>query len=248
MPITLPRVVTCDCNAETSSAVPQIIIAARSLARVRGTLHAGMLGYYPLGPFAGEDLSGLENHATPLLTDITTTSGILCEQAEVFDGRQAYSLPFALDDVITVSGWHRPRYSRFETTLLSVGDNLRFGLSWSLEPIIVINQNADTEAIISAAAITADQWHHLAFVRDGHEYRIYVDGLPVDLFFEGNAVKIARADVAVAPGLAIISSYRGGGGLFGPTQDIIVRAAALEAHEIAAEYQSYCTAFFEIAP
>lgn len=250
MSIPLPTIVSCGCPTAADASPPQsIIIAARSIIRQPGVLDPGLLAYYPLGPFGGTDISGRANHATPRIEDPATRQGILCEQAEVMDGTQTYTLPFALTDVITVSAWLRPTKVNLETTLLSVGDNLRFGLSWSLEPIIWLNERLETQTIISADAISPNRWHHIAFVRDADQYRVYVDGQPVDLYLDGERTRIAITPRPIEPtgdATPLISGYRDGGELHGLAQDVAIRRAAMESHEIEAEYASYCTPFFEV--
>ncbi len=244
----LPTVVSCRCDPAAVSAIPELVITPRSRVRVPGELDRGLRGYYPLGSFNGLDASGLGNHATQATTPAGLTNGILCEQAEVMDGRQYYTLPYEMSDIVTVSAWMRPNNKdKLEQTLLSIGANVRFGLSWMLEPIIWLNQNTPSEAVINAAALTTDTWYHVAFVRDGNEFRIYVDGIAVPLFYEGQRSTPVLASVDTESGAATISRYREASGLIGAYQDVVVRAAAMEGHEIAAEYESYCQVLFEAA-
>lgn len=243
---TLPDVVSCGCDGPIASPIPSVVVTPAGIVREPGRLQSSTLGYYPLGPFVGRDISGRGNDATPRIDSIDLLEGILCERAEVFDGRQSYALPFDLGEVVSVSIWIRPQKSNLETTVLSIGDNLRFGLSWYLEPIIWINDRLENEVVISAAPIEQLKWHHLVFVRDQGEFRIYRNGEPLALQFEGNSVRIARTNVSIALGPAVISRYRDGGGLHGAAQDVVIRSAALEAHEVAAEYASYCTPLLEV--
>ena len=236
----IPKVVSCVCVAQPKRK-PQLIAASRSRVRVPGQLDVGLLGYYPLGSHAGTDISGRGNNATRAITPVGYTDGILCEQAEVVDGRQHYEMPFSLDSQITVSIWIKPdKTDKREQTVLSVGDNLRFGLSWSLEPIIWINELAIDEAVISGDAIEHNKWTHLTFVRDDAEYRVYVNGDPITLYNDGVSASPIVVDRSITPGTARLSRYRDGSGLRGAIQDAVLRRSALQGDEIAVEYSSYC--------
>lgn len=238
--MTLPYVVSCPCGNDTATDTPRLVMKVRSRVRVPGQLDANLLGYYPLGNHNGTDISGRANHATQAITPVGTTRGRLCEYAEVVDGRQHYTLPFTLDEQITASIWIRPKQVKLESTILSVGNDLRFGLSWYLEPIIWINERSQTETVISADPIVADLWHHLVFVRDGNEYRIYVNGDPIALYHEGLTASPIIAARDITPGVATISRYRGSSGLHGAIQDAVIRSTAMTGEEINAEYRSYC--------
>ena len=241
-----PRVVSCGCDPRPVVTIPQVIVTPASTIRLPGRIDPGMRGYYPLGEFAGRDLSGLGNDAIPSIETHPTEPGILCETAEVFAGDRYYDLPFDLDEIITVSAWVRPQQPKLETTLLSVGENLRFGLSWMLEPIIWVNQNAEDEDIVSADPLTAGKWVHLAFVRDDQEYRIFVNGRSVPIYHDGRTVQAAISPVDVPRGPATIGLYRGGSLWHGAIQDVVIRESAMTAREIAAERDSYCTPTMEV--
>lgn len=241
----LPTVVSCLCDPAAAPVIPELVLTPRSRMRVPGFVDPGMRGYYPLGPFGGTDLSELGNDAEQATEPLGYVDGILCERAELMDGRQYYTLPFELSDTVTVSAWIRPARPRLETTLLSIGEDCRFGLSWRLEPIAWFAQDKPEEAVVSADPLIEDRWYHIAFVRDSAEVRIYVDGLPIAMRYEGVDSSPVFVSVETPSATAAISRYREGSGLHGAYQDVVVRASALEASEIAAEYESYCTTFFD---
>jgi hypothetical protein len=242
------QVVSCGCTVE--SVAPQLALqfAPAGIWRVPGQIDADLLGYYPLGEYHGNDISGKGNHATRIGLDEPSelVRGILCEDAEVMDGRQYFVLPFELSRSITVSIWCKPTSPKLETTILSVGDDLRFGLSWMLEPIIWINERKPDEDVINASPLVRDKWTHITFVRRDAEYLIYVNGLPVQLFHDGRKVKHAITTTEPLSGIASLSRYRDASGLYGAYQEVAIRAASLSASEIKHEYRSYCEALLEV--
>lgn len=253
------KIVSCRCDGQTGGVVG-LKLQPAGIARVPGELDFGLRGYYPLGEHHGTDISGLGNHATPALDEpADLRTGILCENAEYFDGRQSFVLPFELPGSISVSLWIKPEYVRREATILSVGPNIRFGLSFLLEPIITINYGQDDEThVTTSTPLVADKWVHLAMTYDCNgAARIFKNGAKVDLLREG--VPSVWPSVPVVPEAnrrtPRISWYSRdvndedqtqSSGLHGCAQDIVIRAGVMTVEEIAIEYASYCSELFEI--
>ena len=244
------KIVSCGCTGEApeSEAVP-FRFRDSSFVAFPGRLDANLRAYYPLDDgVPGRDISGVGNHATPSIPPVEYVDGLLCGKSERFDGRQWYAPPFSLADELTVSVWAKPSAEKRETTLLSVGDDLRFGLSWLREPIVWINERRPNEVPITAAAIPSQTWTHLAFVRESQRFAIYVDGQSVDLQYDGQPTAAAEYTDKIETGPTEISRYRNGSGLSGVYQDMVIRAAAMTAAEIDAERRSMCESVWEIVP
>lgn len=241
----MPHVVSCDCNVAAPSQFALAFVAAGTV-RVPGQIDAGLLGYYPLG--GGDDISGLGNHATPAIEPVGTVPGILCEPAELLDGRQFYELPFALPGSLTVSLWLRPAAVRLEQTVLSLGPYLRLGLSFLLEPIVSVNRGLASEVNITGPRLPAGEFLHMAYVIDdaSGEARIYVDGAAIELRRDGQAGKRPAIPAVADRSPPVFSRYGIGSGLHGAAQDLVIRSAALTPAEIAAEHASYCETQFVV--
>lgn len=242
----IPQVITCGCDDTVQVLRPILTATPGGTLRIPGQWDRSLRGFYPLGEYGGNDLSTRGNHAAAATDPLDLVPGHLCELAERMDGRQYFRLPFDLDDSITVSLWVKLENAKLEQTVLSVGDNLRFGFSWLLEPIIWLAERTPEEAVISGDALQPSQWYHVTFVRDCEVYRVYIDGQQVSLNYEGEPAEQVIAPTQIDPGPASISLYREASGLHGTFQDVAIREAALDPGEIQAEHDSYCSAVFDL--
>lgn len=247
----LPRVVACRCQPSTPEAVPAFIVRSGSLVRMPGRIDSGLRGIYPLGEWGGSDISGLENDGVSVLdsaeTESETVKGMLCEQAELMDGRQGYLLPFDLEGSITVSLFIRPMRVRAEQTILQVGPYLRFGLTFLGEPIVSVNRLQADEAHVVGPRLSDDAWYHLAFIFavDGL-VRMYLDGEQADVQRDGKTARVATVPTPISRGAPVLFSDGQRFGVSGAAQDVIIRQGVMTAEEMAIERDSYCTALMEV--
>lgn len=247
----LPRVVACRCQPSAPEAVPAFVIRSGSHVRLPGQIDSGLRGIYPLADAGGTDISGLGNDGVSVLDSAETKSetikGMLCEPAELMDGRQGYLLPFSLDGSITLSLFVRPLRVRVEQTILQVGPYLRFGLTFLGEPIVSVNRLQADEAHVVGPRLDDSVWYHLAFVFEADGLvRIYLDGAQADVQRDGVTARVATVPMPISRGAPVLFSDGERFGVSGAVQDVIIRQSALTAEEMAIERDSYCTSLMEV--
>lgn len=255
-PSNQPAVVSCGCGDPSESSSPEITIGMEGRLRVPGQWDRDLMAFYPLGESGGDDISGRGNHANAAIAPAELVPGRICQFAERMDGRQSFALPFDLHESATVSLWIKPTASRLESTVLSIGADIRIGLSFLLEPIISINRDRETEVNVTAPRLTPAIWYHLAFVYDctGHA-SIFVDGKAIPIRQDG-----AVTDDPIVPNVEprfrsqpYLSRYlrredpagTQRSGLTGVVQDVLIRSCAMTAGEVHAEYAGYCEPQFQ---
>lgn len=233
--------IACPCDPTSRDEVPGLAIDPHSFAMIPGELEPGFLGYYPLGAYGGEDISGRENHATQLVPPFGSDNGILCEFAEKMNGTQGYKMPFELESAFTFSIFGKP-YAGYDQTIFRVGESLVFGITQAMQLIISLEGGVT----LSGGTLEDGEWYHLALVRRNYQYSIAVNGSFTELRYGTRTSERLLAFYDVPGGEAVVGRT---GEIIGPVglwQDVAIRKTSLREEEILAEYTSYCTSILEV--
>jgi hypothetical protein len=191
-------------------------------------------------------------------------NGKLCEIPEQFRLSRYYDLPLVgalepqpLDGLdlprvpvlqwewsrgFTVSMLYRYRPLRQEQTLFSLSPSLRVGVTWMGELTVEIElENGDKLNAWSTQRLPADDWKHVALTYDP-------DRRLVSVHLEGTKV----IGVAFTRALGVVDAcyfgrWNGGSLINGEAQDLRIYNSVLRPEFIAAEVNSYCADWVEVA-
>jgi hypothetical protein len=143
-------------------------------------LDAAKTGSYPGSGTLWRDLSGNGNNGT--LTNGPTYTGVSKDAAIVFDGVDDYAaksnpLNFPVNSDLSVFSFFKKTGANSEPhqCIISTGHS-----SWNL---LLLNQTTLTfnqafiKTIISGSQILNDQWYYAGCIKDGNEYKLYLNGV-----------------------------------------------------------------------
>ncbi len=150
---------------------------------IEASLTTSLVAYYPLDGTA-EDASGNGHHGT--VHGATWTAGKV-EQALSFDGSDDYvrmPLSLALSGDMTIEAWVRTSAAPAEQgRILDLARSASRGLQISMTAdgrIGIDNSGGPSSGVWTSSAYDDGNWHHIAVVREGNNYQVYVGGEKVD--------------------------------------------------------------------
>jgi hypothetical protein len=142
----------------------------------------------------------------------------------------------------TASMLYRYRPVRQEQSLFSLSPSVRYGVSWLGELTIEVTlENGDKLNAWSTQRLSSTQWSHIAFTFDPHRQLVamHLNG--------SHAVQVEFSRPIAAVNGCYIGRWNGGSLMNGDAQDFRIYDHVQRAEFIAAEVDSYCADWVEVA-
>ena len=180
--------------------------------------------------------------------DGTSSGGMTWETGKVgafsggFDGFDDYvNIPGITDNPtnITQMLWVKTIASGSSITLMTKrqvengSDWPTIMLSSSKTPQIAVDDSAYYNTIIGTTDVNDGEWHHVAGVKDGTTYKIYVDGVEENSEVDAHSMSGSSSDMRLGNGI-VTGNY-----FDGEMDDVRIYNRALSASEIAVLYNKY---------